>query len=143
MQIHHRLTVAILFIVIGGFIAWGQTTATIVGTVTDTSGALVPNVSITVTSEGTGLTRKTLASQSGNFAVPLLPVGVYSVTAEITGFKRKTVTGIVLQVNQEPRLDLVLEVGSVTDTVTVTGEASLLQAENAVVGQVIDNRYTT
>src|SRR4051794_14610444 len=103
MQIHHRLTVAVLSVVIGGVIAWGQTTATIVGTVTDPSGAVVPNVSITVKSEGTGLTRKTLASQSGNFAVPLLPVGVYSVTAEAAGFKRKTVTGIVLQVNQEPR----------------------------------------
>src|SRR5689334_17802206 len=143
MLIHHKLTAAIWSMVITGAVALAQTTATIVGTVTDSSGAVVPAVTITVKSEGTGLTRKTLASQSGNFAVPLLPVGVYSVTAEVPGFKRKTVTGILLEVNQEPRVDVVLEVGAVTDSVTVTGEASLLQAENAVVGQVVDNRYTT
>jgi hypothetical protein len=143
MHIHHKLAVTVCSMLITGAIALAQTTATIVGTVTDSSGAVVPGVSITVKSEGTGLTRKTLASQSGNFAVPLLPVGVYSITAEVPGFKRKTVTGIVLEVNQEPRVDVVLEVGAVTDSVTVTGEASLLQAENAVVGQVIDNRYTT
>src|SRR6185369_4626435 len=142
MRIHHSLLV---FCVLASACpaAWGQTTATIVGTVTDPSGAVVPNVSITAASLGTGLTRKTVASQSGNYALPLLPVGVYSVTAEAAGFKKKTTTGIVLEVNQEPRVDVVLEVGAVTDSVTVTGEASLLQAENAVVGQVIDNRYTT
>jgi hypothetical protein len=68
---------------------------------------------------------------------------VYSVTAEAPGFKKKTSTGIVLEVNQEPRVDIVLEVGAVTDAVTVSTEASVLQTENAVVGQVVDNRYTT
>src|SRR5947209_18510920 len=112
----------------------GQTTATIVGTVTDSSGAVVPDVSVTVTSEGTGLTRKTLSNQSGNYAVPLLPVGVYSVIAEAAGFKKKTTTGIVLDVNQEPRVDIVLELGAVTDSVTVSAEATMLQTQNAVVG---------
>ena len=133
----------LFFLIAAAAAAWGQTTATIVGTVTDPSGAVAPNVSITVTSEGTGLTRTTLTSQSGNYAVPLLPVGVYSVTAEAPGFKKKTSTGIVLEVNQEPRVDIVLEVGAATDTVTVSAEASVLQTENAVVGQVVDNRYTT
>ena len=100
-------------------------------------------MSITVTSLGTGLTRKIVTSQSGNYAVPLLPVGVYSVTAEASGFKKKTTIGIVLEVDQEPRVDILLEVGAVTDAVTVTAEASVLQTENAVVGQVVDNRYTT
>ena len=59
------------------------------------------------------------------------------------GFKKKTTTGIVLEVNQEPRVDIVLEVGAVTDAVTVNAEAPVLQTENAVVGQVVDNRYTT
>ena len=122
---------------------WSQTTATMVGTVTDTSGAVVPNVSITVTSQDTGLTRRTTSNQGGNYVAPLLPVGTYSVTAEVTGFKKKTVTGIVIQVNQEPRVDIVLEVGAVTDSVTVSGEATQLQTENAVVGQVVDTRYTT
>src|SRR5258707_8796173 len=123
--------------------ALAQTTATIVGTVTDSSGAVVPSVSITVTAKDTGLTRKATTNQSGNYVVTFLPVGQYSVTAEVTGFKRKTVTGIVLEVNQEPRVDIALEVGVVTDSVTVSGESTQLQTENAVVGQVVDNRYTT
>ena len=61
----------------------------------------------------------------------------------IHGFKKKTVTGIVLEVNQEPRVDFVLEVGAVTETVNVSSQATLLQTENAVVGHVVDNRYTT
>ena len=142
MRIHHSLLVSCV-LASACPAAWGQTTATIVGTVTDPSGAVVPNVSITAASLGTGLTRKTVASQSGNYALPLLPVGVYSVTAEAAGFKKKTTTGIVLEVNQEPRVDIVLEVGAITDAVTVNAEASVLQTENAVVGQVIDNRYTT
>jgi len=123
--------------------ALAQTTATIVGTVTDSSGAIVPSVSITVTAKDTGLTRKTTTNQSGNYVATFLPVGQYSVTAEVSGFKKKTVTGIVLEVNQEPRVDIALEVGVVTDSVTVSGEAAQLQTENAVVGQVVDNRYTT
>src|SRR6266852_5238277 len=99
-----------------------QTTATIVVTVTDSSGAVVPSVSITVTAKDTGLTRKTTSNQSGNYVATFLPVGQYSVTAEVTGFKKKTVTGIVLEVNQEPRVDIALEVGAVTDSVTVSGE---------------------
>ena len=66
---------------------WAQTTATMVGTVTDTSGAVVPNGNITVTSKDTGLTRKTTSNQAGNYVVPLLPVGEYSITAEVTGSK--------------------------------------------------------
>lgn len=134
------LSLVMMFASVAG---WSQTTATIVGTVTDSSGAVVPNVSITVTSQDTGLTRRITSNQNGNYVAPLLPVGQYSITVEGTGFKKKTVTGIVVQVEQEPRVDIVLEVGAVTESVTVSGEATQLQTENAVVGQVVDNRYTT
>ena len=122
---------------------WAQTTATVVGTVTDSSGAVAPKVSITVASAGTGLTRKTTTNQAGNYIVPALPVGEYSITAEAAGFKRKTVTSVVLEVNQEPRVDIQLEVGAVTESVTVSVQAIQLQTENATVGQVVDNLYTT
>src|SRR4051812_48527239 len=141
MRINHKALCFLLLIT--GANAWSQTTATIVGTVTDASGAVAPGVSITVISEGTGLTRKTLTNQSGNYTLTLLPVGTYSLVAEAAGFKKKTTTGIVLQVNQEPRVDIALEVGAITDAVTVNAEAPVLQTENAVVGQVVDNRYTT
>ena len=122
---------------------WAQTTATVVGTVTDASGAVAPRVSITVSSAATGLSRKTATNQTGNYIVPALPVGEYSITAEAAGFKRKTVTSVVLEVNQEPRVDIQLEVGAVTESVTVSVQAIQLQTENATVGQVVDNLYTT
>src|SRR5882762_8393650 len=100
--------------------ALAQTTATIVGTVTDSSGAVVPGAGITVTAKDTGLTRKTTTNQSGNYVATFLPVGRYRVTAEMIGFKKKTVTDIVLEVNQEPRVDILLEVGDVTDSVTTS-----------------------
>jgi hypothetical protein len=120
-----------------------QITATIVGTVTDSSGALVTNASIAVTNEETGLKRSVQSNERGVYVVPALPVGSYSVTAEAAGFKRKAITGLVLQVNQEARVDLALELGQVSETVTISGSALLLQTENATVGQVIDNRYNT
>src|SRR5436190_5209867 len=142
MRFKHHLVLSLALVMFSAAVS-AQTTATIVGTVTDPTGAVVPGVSITVTSKDTGLTRKATTNQAGSYVATFLPVGQYSVTAEVTGFKKKTITGIVVEVNQEPRVDIVLEVGSVTDSVTVTGETSRLQTENAVVGQVVDNRYTT
>ena len=101
-------------------IAFAQTTATIVGTVTDTSGAVVPSTKITATQKAIGLNRSTTTNQSGNYVLSLLPVGEYDITTEISGFKKNTVSGIVLQVNQDARVDIVLEVGAVTETVNVS-----------------------
>src|SRR5262245_58855091 len=120
-----------------------QSTATIVGVVTDARGNAIPSATITVTRTETGSTRQATANDRGVYVVPALPVGVYSVTAEAPGFKRKTLTDITLQVNQEPRIDLSLDPGPINETVTVSGQAPVLQTESASVGQVIDNRYTT
>lgn len=130
-------------IVLMGTAAIAQTTGTIVGTVTDSSGAVVPKTRVAAVHTATGLTRSAVTNQSGNYVLPLLPVGEYSLTAEVTGFKKRAVSGIVLQVNDEARVDVVLEVGAVTETVNVSAQAAVLQTENAVVGQVVDNRYTT
>ena len=124
-------------------IAFAQTTATIVGTVTDTSGAVVPSTKITATQKAIGLNRSTTTNQSGNYVLSLLPVGEYDITTEISGFKKNTVSGIVLQVNQDARVDIVLEVGAVTETVNVSSQGTALQTENAVVGHVMNNLYTT
>ena len=124
-------------------VAHAQTTGTIVGTVTDSSGAVVAQTLVTAKNTGTGLRRVAETNQSGHYVLPLLPVGEYEITAEITGFKKNTITGIILEVNQQPRVDIVLEVGAVTETVSVNAQTIVLQTENAVVGQVVDNRYTT
>ncbi|HEV8132399.1 MAG TPA: carboxypeptidase regulatory-like domain-containing protein, partial [Acidobacteriota bacterium] len=123
--------------------AMGQTTAMVVGTVLDPSGAVVPNVQITITQTGTGMVRHVQSNERGVYVAPALPVGSYAISAEASGFKSKTITGIVLQVNQEARIDLTLDVGQVSETVTVVEETPLLQSESAVVGQVIDNRFNS
>jgi carboxypeptidase family protein len=122
---------------------WAQATATIIGTVADSSGNVIANANVMVTQKETGLTRQVTTSDRGYYAVHSLPVGTYSVAVEVKGFKRKSVTGITLQVNEEPRIDVTLEVGEVNETVTVDSQTPVLQTESASVGQVIDNRYTT
>src|SRR5262245_12007986 len=82
------------------------TTATILGTVRDHSGATIPSVSITITQENTGYVRTVLGGEDGSFLAPLLPVGAYSVTAECPGFTRYTQRGITLELNQNARVDI-------------------------------------
>ena len=115
----------------------GQTaTGQITGTVKDASGAVMPLVKITVSSQLTGLTRETTTSDSGNYVFPLLPVGVYSVTAEQQGFRVAKRSDIHLNVDQVMRVDLDLQVGEVTQTVEVQANAVAIDSETAAVGQV-------
>ncbi len=138
-----KITLLISFALLLTANAWAQATATIVGTVADASGKVIANASVTVTQKETGLTRQVTTNDRGFYVAPSLPVGAYTVTIEVKGFKRKSVTGIALQINEEPRIDVALEVGEVSETVTITSVAPLLQTESGSVGQVIDNRYTT
>src|SRR5437867_241451 len=101
-------------------------TATISGVVRDTSGALVPGVSITIKHVDTGLTREAVSSESGGYNVPLLPVGPYELTTNMPGFKQDLRRGINLVVGQQAIVDLTLEVGGAAELVTVTEEAPLV-----------------
>ncbi|MCI0625787.1 MAG: carboxypeptidase-like regulatory domain-containing protein [Acidobacteria bacterium] len=114
------------------------TTGTIVGTVTDPSGAVVAGVAVTVTNEETGLRRNVSTSSRGEYTANLLPIGRYTVEGELSGFKKAKVSGIVLQVNQTVRTDLTMQVGEVTETVEVTSEVSLVKTDRSDVGQVIE-----
>ena len=119
----------VAFVLVLSFFAgtvWGQVTASITGTVKDTSGAVVPGATITVRQTETGLTRTAETDASGNYTVPSLPVGQYEVSVEKEGFKRQVRSGITLVVAQQAVLNLSLEVGAVTQQVTVTGEAPLV-----------------
>ncbi|PYU29828.1 MAG: TonB-dependent receptor [Acidobacteria bacterium] len=100
--------------------------AAITGTVTDTSGAVLPGTMVTVKHLETGLTRAVEADTSGNYSIPSLPVGEYELTAEKMGFQREVRRGINLVVAQEAVLNLTLQVGSVVQQVTVTEEAPLV-----------------
>lgn len=121
--------------------AWGQTVAgTIVGTVTDRSGASIPNAKVVVTNLDTGVHYNATTSESGDYVVPFLPPGRYSVSVAHEGFERKVVSELDLQVEQRARADVVLNVGQLTQTVEVSGQAPLLNTDTAEVGQVIGNK---
>ena len=116
--------IAVLFAVPTGTALYGQTnTGRITGIVTDESGAVIPGVEILVKNPSTGLTRNTITNESGNYQVPLLPPGVYDVEAALAGFSTGVRSGITVQVDAVPRVDLVLKVGEISDKVQVIADA--------------------
>ena len=122
----------------------GQTvTATLTGTVADPSGAILPGVTVIATNQGTQIAYSSEANASGVYTIPFLPVGTYVVTAEMTGFKKAVTNPIKLEVDQTARLDIKLELGQISDIVSVTGVAPILQTETTTVGNVITGNTTT
>jgi hypothetical protein len=120
--------------------AFGQTFGEISGLVSDTSGASIPGAAITVTNTQTNLVRTGESNEVGNYNFPALPPGTYSVRVEKQGFQAEVRGGIELQVQQTARIDFRLNLGSVSETVEVTGGAPLLNTENATLGAVIENK---
>lgn len=114
--------------------------ATLVGRVTDESGALVPAAKITVTNAGTNEVRVAAPFADGEYSVPQLLPGEYMVSAEAAGFRKEVIKGVVLETGQSARLDIVLKVGAVTETVEVTASTPLISSENASVGSVVEQR---
>src|SRR5690242_19877410 len=114
--------------------------ASLVGTVTDSSGAVVPGVSVKVISEGTNASVNLETDAAGEYRAVNLTPGSYVVEAEKSGFQRYVTRGLVLQVAQEARLDVRLQVGGLEQTVEVNAAPPLLQTEGSTVGQVIDTK---
>jgi hypothetical protein len=111
--------------------------AAILGNAVDKSGAAVPDVQIIVTHETTNTSIRTVTDQAGAYTVLNLIPGTYTISASRTGFKPVVVRGVELQVSQQARLDLSMEVGALEQTVEVSAAAPLLDTESAAVGQVI------
>jgi carboxypeptidase family protein len=105
---------------------WAQVTASITGSVKDTSGAVVPGAAITAKGVERGLARTSETDSRGNYSLQSLPVGEYEISAEKPGFKQQVRTGITLVVGQQAVVNLTLEVGNVEQQVTVSGEASIV-----------------
>lgn len=116
------------------------TTATISGTVADSSGAVLPGARITVLHEETGISRAAVADASGRFGVPSLAVGSYKVTASMNGFQTEVRSGIVLTIAREAVVNFALAVGAISQTVEVTGEAPLVQTTESTVGYLIQDQ---
>src|SRR5580658_3777694 len=111
------------------------------GLISDPAGLAVPGARVVVQSADTGATRAVSSNQQGEYSVPALPPGPYNITIEANGFKTIHQNGVVVEVDQRARLDFALTVGSNTETVTVEGNAPLLNASDASVSTVIGNRF--
>lgn len=119
----------------------GQTTSgAIGGTITDSSGAVVPGASITVRNVETGVARTLTTNTSGYYRAPELGLGKYEVSVQAGGFQGALRAGIEITVGREAIVDFALKVGSVSEQVTVTGEAPLIQSTNATVASLISER---
>src|SRR4029453_14785842 len=117
-----------------------QPLGTIVGTVTDATGASVPSATITVTNVHTNATPAVAPSTTGDFSVPYLANGTYTITAEYSGFRTAVTSGVVVRAAQTVRADIRLEVGEIKETLEVSAAARALQMDTAVVGTTIDSR---
>lgn len=131
--------ISVLFFV-GAGTANAQATARLTGVVKDTSGATVPGAVVTLTNQGTNVSRTTKTDSDGAYLFSLVDIGTYSVAAEHTGFKKNLRKGIVLEVNQNGRLDLTLEVGQNTETIEVSDAVAQVDTSGAVLGKVEDTR---
>lgn len=119
---------------------WAQATAQINGRVTDQSGAVLPGVEITATQTETGINRNAITDETGSFILPNLATGPYRLEAALSGFRTFVQTGIVLQVNSNPVINAVLEVGQLTEQVEVQANAAMVETRTVGVGVVIENQ---
>ena len=139
-----RLGQLIAVAVLAGRLLYGQAiTGSLLGTVTDTSAAVVPAATVTITETNTNLTRSAPTNANGNFAFPSLEPGVYRMRVEHEGFRSTVRDGVEVQVNSTVRIDFQLQVGAVSETVNVTDQAPILQTDRSDTGRKIETRQLT
>ncbi|HLA40035.1 MAG TPA: carboxypeptidase-like regulatory domain-containing protein, partial [Candidatus Glassbacteria bacterium] len=115
-------------------------TATILGVVKDSSGAVVPDAALTARSLETGQTRTATSAADGSYRLPALPVGAYEIRAEHAGFQTEVRTGLTLTISQEAVVNFSLQVGAVTETVSVTAEAPLVNTTSGSLGGLVSEQ---
>lgn len=118
-------------------------TGSIVGTVTDSSGAAVSGATVTITNDATSEHRTAPTNGSGDYSFPLLPPGNYKLEIQAQGFKSYARDPIIVQVDQSPRANATMEVGEVSQQVVVTSAAPIMQTESASLGQVVSGKAVT
>jgi len=132
-----KISIAFSVVLLIGLRVFAQVgaTGTILGTITDTSGAVMPNVSVIVTNTATNISSKTLTSSSGDYTVPDLKPGTYTVTATAPGFETTIAQSFTLAVDQKVRINLSLRAGAVAETVRVTEQTVQLDTDSAALSQ--------
>jgi len=134
-----------VILAICGLPVFGQVTAgSIVGTVTDPTGAVVPNATVTAKNKATGKESTSTTSDSGNFNIPQVSAGLFTVTVQATsGFKKSQVTEVKVDVGTPTTVNVVLELGNPQETVTVVGGGELIQTQSATIGTTLTGRQIT
>ncbi len=117
-----------------------QSTATLQGAVTDQTGAVVPNAEVKVVNEATNLERITRTDSTGNYSVPALPPGKYRLDVQAPGLQHQVITGLTLEVDRTVAKNISLKPASVESTITITGEAPVIEASTITVGGAVNNR---
>ncbi len=126
------VTIGLVLVALLGGVSFAQvTTATLHTEITDSSGAVVPDAKVTLAEERTGVTRSQVASERGESVFSFVPIGVYTVTVGAPGFKTSSVSQLQLSAGQQLQRTFVLEIGNVTDTVSVTAELPLVNTVTA------------
>jgi Carboxypeptidase regulatory-like domain len=116
-------------------------TGTLLGNITDSSGGSVPGVSVTATEVQTNISRTTVSNEAGHYTFSSLPNGKYSVSAELQGFKKVIRQNVEVEVNTTIRVDMMLEVGAMTEAVNVQAESPVLQTDRTDTGRILDSKF--
>jgi hypothetical protein len=136
-----RTLIVLLLLVLFSFGSVAQTyQGRILGNVTDQSGAVVSSAKITITNTETGITRQLVSSEGGDYVAPALQPGLYSITIEAANFKRAERTGIRIEVAKDVRIDIQLQTGTVSESVTVTSDVPLVETTNNTLGGTFSNK---
>lgn len=124
--------------------AFGQSTSQqISGSVKDSTGAIVTSAKVSVINTATGQVRTTGVNESGFYVVSSIPIGVYEVSTEASGFKKAVQRNVTVAVNAKPTVDLVLEIGSISESITVTADAAQVEASSGEVGRLVTGQQAT
>jgi hypothetical protein len=134
--------ICVLFLTLAAGVLFAQTEkATLRGTVTDPTGAVVPGAAVVITEIETNLVaRRVVTDTDGNYEAPSLKPSSYRIAVTQSGFREYLVSGVVIDPGQTRRVDVRLAVGATSETITVEGGAALIQTENGVLNGLIDNK---
>src|SRR5687768_6288138 len=138
-RVSRALLGGLLVLLLGATNAMAQATAQINGTVVDSSGGVLPGVTVTAIQTDTGFRREVVASESGAYVLTNLPIGPYRLEVTLAGFRTFAQTGIVLLVGSDPTIPVTLQLGELAETVSVEAAAPLVETRNTSVGGVIEN----
>ena len=135
-----RVLLIVLALALSASSAFAQATGQISGVVADNSGGVVPGVTVTAAESGTGVTRETVTGANGRYSFVSLRPTTYEIRAELAGFRTVRQTDVVLAANQNLTLNITLELGELSETVTVAGEAASVDISSSTIAEVVDSK---